>query len=100
MFYVRGMGRLWLSGTLLCATEEEAKRVRTHLPEHVRLTRGEPGCIAFDVAPTDDPLTWSVNEHFEDRDAFDAHQERVKSSEWGRATHGIERRYSIGELPR
>lgn len=94
------MGRIRLSGNLVCATEEEAKRVREHLPEHTLLTRAEPGCIAFDVAPTDDPLTWSVNEQFEDRDAFDAHQERVKSSEWGRATIGIERRYSIDELPR
>ncbi|WP_416393600.1 MULTISPECIES: putative quinol monooxygenase [unclassified Curtobacterium] len=89
-----------LSGQLVCTTEEEAQRVREHLPEHTRLTRAEPGCIAFDVAPTESPLTWSVEERFENPDVFNAHQERAKSSEWGRATAGIERRYSVHELAR
>ncbi|WP_322410993.1 putative quinol monooxygenase [Microbacterium invictum] len=94
------MREIRLSGQLVCATEEEAQQVRKHLPEHTRLTRAEPGCIAFDVAPTNDPLTWSVNEQFTNRNAFIAHQERVMSSEWGRATAGIERRYSVDELAR
>jgi quinol monooxygenase YgiN len=94
------MGEIRLSGQLLCATEEEARRVREHLQEHTRLTRAEPGCIAFQVAPTDSPLTWSVEERFESRDSFNAHQKRVRISEWGRATTGIERQYVVVELAR
>jgi quinol monooxygenase YgiN len=94
------MGEMRLSGQLVCATEEESRRVREHLPEHTRLTRAEPGCVAFEVAPTESPLTWSVEERFESRDDFDDHQQRVQSSEWGRATAGIERRYVVDELDR
>lgn len=94
------MGEIRLWGQLVCATEDEARRVRKHLPEHVRLTRAEPGCVAFEVVPTESPLTWSVEERFESRDSFDAHQKRVRSSEWGRATVGIKRGYVIDELDR
>ncbi|WP_267421946.1 MULTISPECIES: putative quinol monooxygenase [unclassified Curtobacterium] len=83
------------SGRLVCATEDEADTVRRHLPDHVRLTRAEAGCIAFDVLETDDALVRSVAERFTDQDAFERHQHRVAGSEWGRATAGIERRYVI-----
>ncbi|MEZ5086110.1 MAG: hypothetical protein R2722_07640 [Tessaracoccus sp.] len=39
---------------------------------------------------------WQVDELFVDAAAFAAHQDRVARSEWGRATAGIERRYTIG----
>jgi hypothetical protein len=39
-----------------------------------------------------------VAEHFESEHAFKLHQERVSRSDWGRATAGIERRYSIRGL--
>ena len=38
---------------------------------------------------------WQVEESFEHEAAFEAHQKRVASSEWGQATAGIERRYSV-----
>lgn len=84
-----------LSGSLRCADETEAARVRAHLPAHLALTRAEPGCVSFDVDPTDDPLVWRVEERFVDEAAFDAHQRRVAASAWGAATVGIERRYEI-----
>jgi hypothetical protein len=40
-------------------------------------------------------LVWQVEERFRDADAFRAHQERVRASEWGHATAGIERRYTV-----
>ena len=86
-----------LSGRLLCASAEEADIVRRHLPEHVRLTRAEPGCLSFEVTPTDDPLTWRVEERFADRAAFDAHQRRTRTSAWGAATAAIRRNYEVGE---
>jgi peptide-methionine (S)-S-oxide reductase len=86
-----------LTGRLVCTTADEAERVRRHLPAHVALTRAEPGCLAFDVEPTDDPLVWSVSERFVDRAAFDAHQERVTGSAWAEATAGITRDYVVSE---
>ena len=80
-----------LSGRLICATEEEAARVRTHLPEHLRLTRAEPGCLRFTVEPTDDPMVWQVEEAFTDAAAFGHHQARSRESRWAAATAGIRR---------
>ncbi|WP_349640893.1 putative quinol monooxygenase [Saxibacter everestensis] len=58
-------------------------------------TRSESGCISFDVRRTVNPLVWQVDEKFIDAGSFDAHQKRASLSEWGRATAGIERRYTI-----
>ncbi|WP_293694993.1 antibiotic biosynthesis monooxygenase [uncultured Agrococcus sp.] len=93
------MTRLRLTGTLVCASEEEAAIVRRLLPEHVRLTRAEAGCRAFDVRETRNPFVWDVSEEFTDESAFEAHQQRVSNSPWGRATAGIVRRYSVEHLP-
>ena len=88
-----------LEGYLRCATEDEAARVRAALPEHVRLTRAEPGCLRFDVTPTDDPLVWAVSEAFTDAAAFEAHQARASASAWAHATKGIARDYQTTALP-
>ena len=82
-----------LTGRLICANDTEAALVRAHLPEHLRLTRAEPGCLRFDVTPID-PLTWQVDEEFTDRAAFDAHQTRTRASEWFRQTAGIRRDFA------
>ena len=89
------MSEIQLDGILVCHDAESADIVRRHLPAHVALTRGEPGCLAFDVDPSDDPFVWTVRERFSDDESFRAHQARVATSEWGRATSGIERRYEI-----
>jgi quinol monooxygenase YgiN len=88
-------GATRLSGKLICASQQEAVRVATHLPEHIRLTRLEPGCLSFEVAQIDDSMTWRVEELFSDRPAFEAHQDRAKSSTWGAATQAIRREYQI-----
>ena len=91
-------GIVELTGRLICADPDEAAAVRRHLPEHVALTRAEPGCLRFAVEPTEDPLVWSVAERFVDRAAFDAHQARVRSSPWFEATSGITRDYVVTTL--
>ena len=88
-------GSVRLSGCLVCADAGEAAAVRRHLAEHVRLSRAEPGCLAFDVAETGDPLVWRVEEAFRDRAAFDAHQARTRASLWWAATRGIARDFRI-----
>lgn len=91
-------GVVRLSGFLRCASGEDAGTVRRHLADHIRLTRAEPGCISFEVAQTDDPLVWRVEEVFADRAAFDFHQQRTRASEWFSATSSIQRDYEISGL--
>lgn len=55
-------GAVRLSGFLRCASMEDVELVVRHLPEHIRLTRAEPGCLSFEVSQTDDPLIWRVEE--------------------------------------
>lgn len=89
------MTQVALRGRLICADAAEAELVVRYLPRHIELSRAEPGCVSFDVDRTDDALVWSVAELFSDRDTFDAHQARVRSSEWGRATAAITRDYVV-----
>lgn len=84
-----------VSGRLICETTDQADRVRDHLPEHIRLTRAEPGCEMFEVTQTDDPLVWHVKERFTDQTAFEDHQARTRNSEWARQTADIQRDFNI-----
>lgn len=92
------MNNINLTGRLVCQGDEESAVVTKFLPRHIELTRAEPGCISFEVKQTDDPLVWDVEECFQDADSFRLHQRRVKASEWGRATAGIKRNYSVTGL--
>lgn len=87
-----------LRGQLVCATDDEVQAVRVHYQEHIRLSRAEPGCLTFDIAPTDDPMVWEVMEAFRTRDDFDAHQARTRESRWFEATRGILRDFRVEEL--
>jgi quinol monooxygenase YgiN len=91
------VGVIRLTGQLICADEGQATLVVTHLLDHIRLTRAEPGCLSFEVRQSADPLVWDVAEVFSNRAAFEAHQARAAASAWGQATKGIERHYVITE---
>ena len=84
-----------LTGTLTCATPEDAHLVGRLLPNHILLSRASPGCLSFTVRPMEDGLTWAVDETFADRAAFQAHQARAAGSAWGRDTAHIPREYRI-----
>jgi quinol monooxygenase YgiN len=90
---------LRITGTLTCATAADAALVRAHLPDHIRLSRAEPGCLSFNVDPTDDPRVWRLDETFADRAAFEAHQARTRASDWFRATAHLARDFSLEEIP-
>lgn len=85
-----------LTGKLICASEAQAAIVREYLPEHIRLTLAEPGCLEFEVTHAG-AMTWDVTEVFADRAAFEAHRARVRASTWGRVTAGIAREYQLRE---
>lgn len=86
-----------VTGTLTCATTAEAVIVRARLPEHIRLSRAEPGCLSFTVEPTANPLVWRLEESFTDRAAFEAHQARTRASDWFSATAGLHRDFRVTE---
>ncbi len=80
-------------------SQDRLDDVRSALDEHIRLTRAEPGCLRFEViASITVPGRFDVSEEFEDKAAFETHQARVKSSDWGRITQGIPRDYKIRGL--
>lgn len=80
-----------LSGVLRCADTAELMAVLTHLPTHLAASRAEPGCLHFDIAQTDDPLVWQVEELFADEPALAAHKARTMASPWAAATQQIAR---------
>ena len=51
-----------LRGQLRCMNDTERAAVLAHMADHIRLTRAEPACLSFDIAETDDPLTFDVME--------------------------------------
>ena len=87
-----------LTGTLRCTSPQDAALVAGLLPDHIRLTRAEPGCLGFTVTPLPDGLSWTVDERFSDRPAFTAHQARAAGSAWGRETAHIARDYRLSEV--
>ncbi|WAC55433.1 putative quinol monooxygenase [Gordonia sp. SL306] len=92
-------GEIRLTGWILVPAEER-ERVHALLERHCRLTLAEPGCVAFSVTPSPDPPDrMTVDECFTDQAAFDAHQRRIATSEWGVATRHLHREYTITTDP-
>lgn len=78
---------------------DRLEAIRAALPDHIRLTRAEPGCLAFEVCESGGtPGRFEVRERFADTRAFRAHQARVQSSDWGRISVGLARHYTVTGL--
>ncbi len=74
-------------------------KIKSHLDDHIRLTRDEPGCLIFSVSQRKaDPSIFDVHEVFEDAASYTAHQTRTKLSRWGKATRNVERHYEVSGL--
>lgn len=91
------MARIILEGYIVVPAEELAT-VRQALAEHIRLTHAEPGCLVFRVTEQMERVgVFDVYEEFVDQTAFEAHQQRVKTSDWGAITGNVERNYRVCE---
>ncbi|MFW5824971.1 MAG: putative quinol monooxygenase [Marinobacter sp.] len=89
--------RVILKGHTL-VPDRDLGAVLQELPTHTELTRNEPGCLTFEVTPdADNPNLFHVYEAFVDRQAFEAHQTRVRNSHWRLVSAAVERHYEIGE---
>ena len=79
--------------------QDRLAAVSAALPEHIRLTRAEPGCLSFTVTPDPDRQgRFLVTEQFSSRTSFEAHQARSAASDWARVTAGLPRNYKITEV--
>ena len=77
------MGKVILSG-YIDIPENELEVVTTALDKHIELTRNEAGCLIFEVTQSSELSTrFTVYEEFTDKAAFESHQARVKTSDWG-----------------
>ncbi len=85
-----------LAGIPTCAPPHQQK-VRDALPDHIALTRAEPGCLECEVVETA-PDTFAVSELFANQAAFDAHQARTRASAWFTVTTDMQRDYKISEV--
>ena len=94
-----GITRIRLTGYIDVPPDRRAD-IAAALPEHIRTTRAEPGCLSFDVDP--DPAVagrYTVSELFASRADFEEHQRRIVASAWGRISDGIARHYDMAEVP-
>ena len=84
-------GNIVINGTLAC-TPGDLGMVNAALPDHIRLTLAEPGCISFAITPSaDTPCQFDIAERFVNRAAFDSHSARTKASDWWNRTSHIPR---------
>ncbi len=84
-----------LIGTLTCLTAEDLAVVDHYLPDHIRLSRAEPGCRSFEVRQSADPMVWLLNESYADKTAFEAHQARNRASVWWEKSQGLRRDFTL-----
>ena len=84
-------GNVRLTGTITIPLDRQAVLVPL-LDNHIALTRGEPGCIYFDVTQDPDtPEVFHVSELFTDETAFAAHQANGAARPWGPASADLVR---------
>lgn len=92
------MSKVILSGYIIVPKHEVAI-VTQALATHIELTRREPGCIRFEVNQCAiQQNKFTVYEEFSDSAAFQQHQQRVASSDWGEISRNVERHYKVETL--
>ncbi len=74
--------------------QDDRQAILSALEIHKQLTLAETGCLTFQIIPcTDDDSKFNVYEEFIDMQAFEYHQQRVQSSEWGKVSANVKRYY-------
>lgn len=86
-----------LSGTLTCPTPDDLTIIQTYLPDHIALSRAEPGCVTFTAVQSANPMVWQIDETYTDKKAFEAHQTRNRASIWWDKSQSIVRDFQITE---
>ena len=88
------MSKVILKGYIVIPLNDFDK-VLAELPNHIKLTRQEEGCLVFKVEQDEkDSCRFNVYEEFESEESFEAHQKRVKASQWALVTKNVQRNYT------
>lgn len=91
------MTKIYLEG-YMDVPLEALEEVNLALKDHIRLTKAEEGCEKFDVILSEEKVgRFMVSEVFSSKESFEAHQARVKNSDWGKVTEGYPRHYTVEE---
>ncbi len=91
------MSKIVLKGYAL-SSDEDLSVIEAELSKHIELTRQEKGCLVFEVLQDQNNRNrFNVYEEFIDKESFEAHQVRVKSSKWGIVSGNLEKHYHIEE---
>ncbi len=92
-------GKVIARGTVTVPADE-LDAITPLIAEHIRLSRAEPGCIAFDISPSPhDPFLFHVAQEFIDRDAFAAHTDRTRASVWWAKSQHLTRDIRVYDRP-
>ena len=79
--------------------DSDLEAVKRELESHIRLTRQEDGCIVFDVSQdSENKNRFNVYEEFSSQEAFELHQQRAGSTEWGKVSSKLEKHYKTTNL--
>ena len=80
--------------------EASLSRFCEALPEHIRLTHAETGCLRFEVIQDEkEKSKFHVFEIFKSTAAFEFHQRRGAQTNWAQASKDISRTYVSAGLP-
>ena len=86
---------IYLSGHIDVA-KQYAKETLSILPEHIRLTKEEKGCLEFRVIQCQKiEGRFHIYEKFKSKSAYLFHQKRSKNSRWNNIAEKIKRNYEI-----
>ena len=89
------MSKIILKGHIV-VPEDDLEAVMEALPLHTELTLQEEGCLLFQVTQDQDRENiFHVYEEFRDRNSFERHQIRVRTSVWGEITKNVARHYQV-----
>lgn len=91
------LSKITLQG-YITVPDNDLASVQAELPQHVKLTQKEDGCLIFRVSQdAENQNVFNVYEAFVNRVAFEKHQQRVRNSRWGKIAENVKRHYQISE---
>ena len=92
------MSKIILEGYVL-AFDSDLAAIRRELPNHIRLTLQEEGCLVFKVSQDSKNINrFNVYEEFISQDAFNAHQQRLSKTKWGNVSSRLEKHYKTNGI--
>ncbi|VAW52454.1 hypothetical protein MNBD_GAMMA05-1075 [hydrothermal vent metagenome] len=91
------MSKVILKGYII-ASDFDLAAVKKELAIHILLTRQEEGCLVFEVSQDKKNMNrFNVYEEFTSQEAFNAHQQRLTNTEWGKISSQLKKYYKISD---